>query len=121
MDLCCACLREGNPEAAQRHLNRAEDLGYALSGRIFNARACIAAANHDIERAAACLEAALDCYPHSDVIENRDRLKDWLSRGGPLSGKPLVLSCEDHFETNRICCAPEHPAPLSPEVTSYES
>ena len=121
MDLCCACLREGNPLAAQRHLNRAAALGYALSGRIFNARACIAAANQDVERAAACLEAALDCYPHSDVIENRERLKNWLSRGGPLSGKPLVLSCEDHFETNRICCPPEHPAPQLLPATIYET
>jgi len=112
MDLFCACLREGNPEAAQRHLDRAAALRYALSGQIFNARACIAAANQDVETAAAFLEAALNCYPHSDVIENRERLQVWQSRGGPLSGEPLVLTCEDHFETNRICCPPEHPDPL---------
>ncbi|MGB8336833.1 MAG: radical SAM protein [Desulfobacterales bacterium] len=112
LDLCCACLREGNLEAAKRHLDRAAALGYALSGKIFNARACIAAANQDVETAAAFLEEALNCYPHSDVIENRERLQDWQSRGGPLSGKPLVLSCEDHFETNRICCPPEHPDPF---------
>ena len=112
MDLFCACLREGNPEAAQRHLDRAAALGYALSGQIFNARACIAAANQDVETAAAFLEAALNCYPHSDVIENRERLQVWQSRGGPLSGEPLVLTCEDHFETNRICCPPEHPDPF---------
>ena len=111
MDLCCACLREGNLEAAQRHLDRAAALGYALPGRIFNARACIAAASQDVETAVAFLEVALNCYPHSDVIENRKRLQDWQGRGGPLSGKPLVLSCEDHFETNRICCPPEHPDP----------
>jgi hypothetical protein len=112
MDLCCACLREGNPEAAKRHLDPAAALGDALSGQIFNARACIAAANQDVEAAAAFLEAALNCYLHSNVIENRERLQDWQSRGGPLSGKPLVLSCKDHFETNRICCPPEHPDPF---------
>jgi anaerobic magnesium-protoporphyrin IX monomethyl ester cyclase len=112
MDLFCACLREGNPEAAQHHLDRAAALGYALSGQIFNARACIAAANQDVETATAFLEAALNCYPHSDVIENRERLQVWKSRGGQLSGEPLVLTCEDHFETNRICCPPEHPDPF---------
>jgi radical SAM superfamily enzyme YgiQ (UPF0313 family) len=112
MDLCCACLREGNPEEAQRHLDQAAALGYALPGRIFNARACIAAAHQDVDTAAAFLKAALDCYPHSEVIENRDRLQDWLNRRGPQSGNPLVLSCEDHFETNRICCPPEHPDPF---------
>jgi len=92
-----------------------------LSGRIFNARACIAAANKDLETAAAFLEAALDCYPHHDVMENRERLKNRLSRGGALSGKPLVLSCEDHFETNRICCAPEHPDPQPLPANLYET
>ena len=62
MDLCCACLREGNPEAAQRHLNRADALGFALSGRIFNARACIAAANKDLETAAAFSSPQSEIY-----------------------------------------------------------
>lgn len=117
MDLCCACLREDNPEAARKHLIRATASGYALPGRIFNAWACIAAAGQDVDTAATFLEAALNCYPHSEVIENKQRLEDWQSRGGPLSGKPLVLSCEDHFESNRICCAPEHPDPLPLPVT----
>jgi radical SAM superfamily enzyme YgiQ (UPF0313 family) len=114
MDLCCASLREGKPADAERYLNRAAALGYALPGRMLNARACIAAANRDAKKAAEFLEAALAFYPHSDVVENIKRLLEWRSSGGLLTGRPPVLRCEDDFESNRICLPPEHPAPCRP-------
>lgn len=113
MDICSAYLREGDPKAARNQLDRAIALGYVLPGRILNARACLAAARNDIDAAAACLEKALHIYPHGEVLENIERLREWRRRGGDLSNEPLKLICNDHFEPARICHAPEHPGDLS--------
>jgi len=110
VDLCRAYLREGNPDAAERHLHRAVELGYFLPGLVDNLHACIDAARNDFEGVKFDLDQAFACYPYQVVIENQERFESWLSgRGGTQNNTPLKLAAGDDFESTNICIQPEFP------------
>ncbi len=110
MDLCRAYLREGNPDAAERHLHRAVELGFFLPGLVENLHACIDAARNDFEGVQFDLDQAFASYPYQVVIENQERFESWLSgRGGMQKNAPLKLATGDDFESTSICMQPEFP------------
>ena len=109
MDLCRAYLREGNPDAAERHLHRAVELGFFLPGLVHNLYACIAAAHTDIDRCRFHLDEALAIHPHQAVIENLERLESWLDSSNTQNGTPLKLAPGDGFESTILCRQPECP------------
>ena len=112
VDLCRAYLREGNPDAAERHLHRAVELGYFLPGLVHNLHACIDAVRNDFEGVNFDLDQAFACYPHQVVIENQERFESWLSgRNGMQNNATLKLAAGDDFESTSICIQPEFPGP----------
>jgi radical SAM superfamily enzyme YgiQ (UPF0313 family) len=108
-DLCRAYLREGNSDAAEKHLRRAIELGFFLPGLVHNLYACIAAARMDIDRTRFHLHEALAIHPHQVVIENIERLELWLNSCDTQNNMPLKLAPGDGFESTIICRQPEFP------------
>jgi hypothetical protein len=121
VDLCRAYLREGNTDAAERHLHRAVELGYFLPGLVHNLYACIAAARKDFDRCRFHLDEALAIHPHQVVIENLERLESWLDSSNTQNGTPLRLSPGDGFETTLICRQPEFPDSACMDKTAQEN
>lgn len=109
VDLCRAYLQEGNPDAAERHLRRAIELGFFLPGIVHNLYACLAANRLDIDRTKFHLYEALAIHPHQVVIENIERLESWLDSSDTQNGTPLKLAPGNGFETTIICRQPECP------------
>jgi radical SAM superfamily enzyme YgiQ (UPF0313 family) len=110
VDLCRAYLREGNADAAERHLHRAVELGFFLPGLVHNLHACIDGARNDFEGVKFDLDQAFECYPYQVVIENQERFESWLSdRGSTQKNTPLKLATGDDFESTSICIQPEFP------------
>ena len=110
VDLCRAYLREGNPDAAERHLHRAVELGFFLPGLVHNLHACIDATRNDFEGVKFDLDQAFECYPYQVVIENQERFESWLSgRGSIQKYAPLQLVAGDDFESTSVCVQPEFP------------
>ncbi|MFH0998627.1 MAG: cobalamin-dependent protein [Pseudomonadota bacterium] len=109
VDLCRAYLREGDANAAERHLRRAVELGYFLPGLVHNLYACIAAARTDIDGIRFHLDEALAIHPHRVVIENLERLESWLDSSNTQNSTTLKLAPGDGFETTLICRPPEFP------------
>lgn len=112
VNLCRAYLRDGNPDAAERHLQRASELGFFLPGLVHNLHACIASARNDFEGVKFHLDQAFACYPHRVVIENQELFESWLSdSGGPQNSASLKLAAGDDFESTRLCIQPAFPGP----------
>ena len=109
VDICRAYLREGNPDAAERHLRRAVELGFFLPELIHNLYACIAAARNDFDGSRFHLEEALAIHPHQVVIENLERLESWLDSSETQISKPLKLAPGNGYESTFICRQPECP------------
>jgi len=109
MDLARACLREGNPDAAELHLQSALQRDYPLPGLVYNLLACLCAARHDVQGADRNLESALAYYPHQVVLENQTRLESWRAGGGRRSGYALKLDPGDGWEKSCIRHQPEYP------------
>jgi hypothetical protein len=109
VDFCRAYLKEGNTDAAERHLRRAITLGFFLPGIVHNLHACIAAARMDIERTRFHLYEALAIHPHQVVIENIERFEFWLNSCEAQNNIPLKLMPGDGFESTIICRQPECP------------
>ncbi len=118
VDLCRAYLREGNPDAAERHLQRAVKLGFFLPGLVHNLHACIDAARNDFEGVKFHLDQAFACYPYKVVIENQERFESWLADTDNIQkNTPMELAAGEDFESTCICIQPAFPGPaldLSP-------
>ncbi|MBI9083459.1 MAG: cobalamin-dependent protein [Desulfobacterales bacterium] len=110
VDLCRACLKAGDPDAAEHHLRRALDLGFFLPGLAHNLLACIAAQRGDADQANAHLDLAVGHYPHAVVVENLQRLDAWRAAGAK-NGCPK-LAPGDGFESTCILRQPEFPDPI---------
>jgi Flp pilus assembly protein TadD len=113
MDLCAAYLRAKLPEAAERQLRQAVDMGYYLPGLVCNHRACIAALNGDYEMAITHLETAARHYPHRVVLQNLKCLENWMGCEGARNGRPPDLRADHDFETACVWRQPEFPDPLN--------
>lgn len=113
VDLCRAYLREGNPNAAERHLHRAEELGFFLPGVVHNLHACIDAMRNDFDGVKFHLDQALEHYPHQAVIENQERFESWLNGSdGMPKNTSVKLAVGDDFESTSICVQPAFPGPV---------
>jgi len=111
VDLCRAYLREGNPDAAERHLHRAVKLGFFLPGQVENLQACIDAARNDFEGVKFHLDQAFACYPNQVIIENQNLFESWLAGSdGIQKNAPLKLAVGGDFESTCICNEPEFPS-----------
>ena len=103
VDLCRAYLREGNANAAERHLHRAVELGFFLPGLVHNLYACIAAARNDIDGSRFHMDEALAIHPHQVVIENLERFESWRDASDLQNSTPLKLAPGNGFESTFIC------------------
>jgi tetratricopeptide (TPR) repeat protein len=120
MDLAGAYYRASQHQAALRHLNRAEELGYPLPGLIHNYRACIAAASFDLKALQEHLRAALRQDPyHFVVARNSEMLRRWLVDGGPIKNTPLVLEGAHEFQLFEPTAQPSLPGPLPDDFDQW--
>ncbi len=92
VELANAYFRASRLDEAASALNRAEELGFPISGIICNQRACIAMARGDVGAALAQLEHAFQCYPHQLVMKNLKNLRAWAEAPVDERDKPPLLN-----------------------------
>jgi radical SAM superfamily enzyme YgiQ (UPF0313 family) len=120
MDLAGAHYREHNYQAANKHLDLAEQLGYPLPGLLHNYRACIATANFDLKATQEHLRRALREDPyHFVVAKNAELLRRWLVEGGPVKGIPLTLEAGHEFQLFEPTAQPSLPGPLADDFADW--
>jgi radical SAM superfamily enzyme YgiQ (UPF0313 family) len=112
MDLAGAYCRQGDYDAAEKHLQLALELNYPLEGQALNYFACIAAAKQDYSAVMINLIKAFRAFPHEVVGLNLKLLRDWHKEGGPQSGRPLTLVAHNLFERHFMLEQPQKPGPI---------
>lgn len=117
LDLAAASCRAGRPDLAEQHARTALEMHYPLPGLAVNILGCVAASRGQFAAARAHFAEARRLYPHAIALENAAALDDWLARGGPASGRPLLLRPDTAFETRWLERQPEKPVPMREALT----
>ncbi|MFO0586361.1 MAG: radical SAM protein [Polyangiaceae bacterium] len=113
MDLGAAHYHEGKLDLAERHVQRAGDLGYPLPGLVHNHLACIAKARGDLEGMMTHFSTAAKVDPqHWVLIQNVNRARAWFKQGGPTKNLPLDLVVRHDFQLLERTAQPTLPGPL---------
>ncbi|HEY1696066.1 MAG TPA: radical SAM protein [Polyangiaceae bacterium] len=111
MDLAEALFREGRLEAAERHAQRALELGYAIPGLALNLRACIAARRGDLDAMNALLKEALARDPQHWVLLHNVR----AAERGDVTG----LLAKHEFQLLERPAQPTLPGPLAEDFAVW--
>jgi anaerobic magnesium-protoporphyrin IX monomethyl ester cyclase len=120
LDVAGACYRAGAYDAAERHAQRALELGYPSPGLVHNYLACIAAARSDLRAMQDHFMAAAKADPqHHILISNVERTRRWFRDGGPERGLPLELSARHDFALFERTLQPTLPGPLPPDFAEW--
>jgi anaerobic magnesium-protoporphyrin IX monomethyl ester cyclase len=113
LDLGAAYFREGDLDAAERHVKRALELDYPLPGLALNHLACIAFARGNVtEMQDRFSDAAKRDPQHWVLIQNVQAARSWFARGGPGKGLPLELTARHDFQLLERTLQPTLPGPL---------
>lgn len=121
LDLAESLIERGSLAEATTLLDRAESLGHPLPGLIHNARACIAAAEHDYIRVKDELVLAARVDPqHYLLLRNASQAKRWFDAGGPHLAEPLRLEARHDFQLFERTEQPALPGPLPDAWESWE-
>jgi tetratricopeptide (TPR) repeat protein len=113
VDLAGALFSAGDFEAAERHLERALELGYPLPGIVLNYQACIAVERGDYDRMMDLYtEAAKRDPQHWVLIKNVEAARRWFREQGPARGLPLELEASHEFRVLERTIQPTLPGPL---------
>jgi anaerobic magnesium-protoporphyrin IX monomethyl ester cyclase len=120
MDLAGACYREGALDEAERHVQRALDLGYPLPGLARNYLACIAKARGDVVGMMDHFSRAAKEDPqHHVLIKNVQAARAWFAQGGPGKGLPLDLVGRHDFQLLERTVQPTLPGPLPEDFATW--
>lgn len=99
LDLAETLVEDGDLEAAEHHLARAEELNSPTPGLLLNVRACIAARRHDYARLKDLLiEAAHRDPQHYVLLRNAALTKAWFDEGRHLTTCTLELQARHDFQ-----------------------
>ena len=113
LDLAEALVEVGDFESAELHLARAEALGSPTPGLILNARACIAASQHDYPRLKDLLiEAAQRDPQHYLLLKNAAQTKAWFNAGHHRTNQKLELVARHDFQLFERTLQPMLPGEL---------
>jgi anaerobic magnesium-protoporphyrin IX monomethyl ester cyclase len=122
LDLAEALVEGGFCAEAEEHLVRAERCGHPLPGLIHNARACIAAVQHDYARLKDELVRAAQIDPqHYVLLRNASIAKQWFDAGGPSSSMPLRLQVRHDFQLFERTEQPALPGPIPKDWRGWEN
>jgi anaerobic magnesium-protoporphyrin IX monomethyl ester cyclase len=120
LDLAGAYYRAGELEHAERHVARAQDLGYPLPGIALNYLACIAKARGDYDGMMARFsEAAAKDPQHWVLVRNVNAARAWFKAGGPERGLPLELVARHDFQLLERTVQPTLPGPLPEPLEGF--
>lgn len=113
LDLAGALYHEGDLDGAERHVQRALELGHPCPGLGLNYLACIAYQRGDVPAMQArFLEAAKADPQHDVLIENVQRARAWFKAQGPEHNLPLELEARHDFLLLEKNLQPTLPGPL---------
>jgi len=113
LDLAEALVEAGDFESAELHLARAEALGSPTPGLILNARACIAARQHNYPRLKDLLiEAAQRDPQHYLLLKNAALTKAWFNAGHHQTNQELELEARHDFQLFERTLQPMLPGEL---------
>jgi anaerobic magnesium-protoporphyrin IX monomethyl ester cyclase len=122
LDLAAAFYRAGELDAAERHAQRALELGYPSPGIVHNYLGCIAAGRSDIRGMQDAFMTAAKTDPqHHVLIGNVERARRWFREGGPERGLPLALEARHDFQLFERQAQPTLPGPLPPDFAVWSS
>ncbi len=113
LDLGAAYYHAGDLDAAERHVRRADELGYPLPGLVLNHLACIAKARGDLDGMMDRFSEAAKRDPqHFVLIQNVQAARAWFKQGGPAKKLPLDLQVRHDFQLLERTQQPTLPGPL---------
>jgi len=118
-DLATAYYRNGELDLAERHLRRAQELGYPLPTLVHNSMACIRAARGDLSGAQRELTRAMSGPPFSVVVRNVRALNAWRAAQAQGDTPRLDLSAEYDFELPEPQIQPMLPGPLRDDFAEW--
>jgi anaerobic magnesium-protoporphyrin IX monomethyl ester cyclase len=120
MDLGAAYYHEGKLDLAEKHVRRAQELGYPLPGLVHNHLACIAKARGDLDGMMDHFSTAAKVDPqHYVLIQNVSRARAWFKQNGPARGLPLELVVRHDFQLLERTAQPTLPGPLPPDYAQW--
>jgi anaerobic magnesium-protoporphyrin IX monomethyl ester cyclase len=121
LDLAGAYFRERRFDQAEAHARRALELGHPLPGLVLNTLACIAFRRGDVAGMQELfLQAARRDPQHWVLIENVQRVRAWLSEGGPDRELPLELTAHHEFALLERNLQPSLPGPLPDDFAEWK-
>jgi anaerobic magnesium-protoporphyrin IX monomethyl ester cyclase len=122
VDLAGAEYRAGDYDTAERHLLRAQELGYALPGIVLNYLACIAVKRGDYDAMMTLMSEAAKRDPqHWVLIKNVNAARAWFKARGPERGVPLDLDASHDFQLLERTAQPTLPGPLPEDWTDWSA
>ncbi|MEY2936877.1 MAG: hypothetical protein RL033_7626 [Pseudomonadota bacterium] len=120
LDLAGAYYRAGQLDAAERHAQRALELGCPAPGLVYNYLACIAAQRLDVKSMQEHFLAGAKVDPqHHILISNVERARSWFRQNGPERGLPLDLQAHHDFQVFERTQQPTLPGPLPHDYASW--
>ncbi len=122
MDLGAAYYRVGQLELAEKHVKRAQELGYPLPGLAYNHLACIAKARGDLDAMMDLFMTAAKTDPqHHILIQNVNRARAWFKEKGPERRLPLELVVRHDFQLLERTAQPTLPGPLGEDFDIWKA
>lgn len=121
MDLGAALFAEGDLDGAERHIEKALELGYPCPGLSYNHLACIAKARGNIDAMMDLFTTAAKTDPqHWVLIQNVNAARAWFKDNGPARGLPLELSVRHDFQLLERTAQPTLPGPLPDDYAEWK-
>lgn len=122
MDLGGALLEAGDLAGAERHVQRAVELGYPCPGLALNTLAVIAQRRGDVATMKDLfLRAAKTDPQHFTLIRNVNLARAWLADRGDERGLPLSLEVRLDFQLLERTVQPTLPGPLPPDFAVWSA
>jgi len=122
MDLAAAFFRENNLEGAERHAQKALELGHPLPGLCLNMLAVIASKRSEWKKMQDIFTDAWRRDPqHYVLVKNVQKVKSWLDQAGPLRGMALDLEAHADFQLLERTVQPMLPGPLPADFAVWSA
>jgi anaerobic magnesium-protoporphyrin IX monomethyl ester cyclase len=122
LDLAGAYLREGELDAAERHVRRAIELGHPTPGLAYNYLAVIAFRRGDLAAMQDHFMVAAKTDPqHFVLMRNVEAARAWFRARGAETGAPLDLVARHDFQLFERTQQPTLPGPLPDDFADWNA
>jgi len=120
LDLAVAHYREDNLEGAERHAQKALELGHPLPGLCLNLLAAIACQRKEFANMQRFLTEAWQRDPqHYVLVRNVQKVKTWLAEAGPLRNMPIDIEGHADFQLLERTVQPMLPGALPADFANW--